>query len=147
MKLKRGTLVMAMDGSKMLLLGNQGDTRKPALQTILQEAAENPKSSQQGADRPGRTFSSASPRRSSFDETDLHAQAKNDFVRSALSLLQTHQQSVGGDVIVLAAPSVLGAFRKQCPDTLKSAIVAEIDKDVVNHAPEDIAAIIDAFED
>ncbi len=146
MKLKHGALVMAMDGTKLMLMRNQGDTRKPVLQTVLQEEAENPRSSQQGTDRPGRSFSSASPRRSSLGETDLHDEAKKDFARSALKHLQQHHENQGGEVIVFAAPSVLGDFRKHCPDHLRSAIVAEIDKDVVNHPPVEIAAIIDALE-
>ncbi len=146
MMLKHGALVCAMDGSKLVLLRNQGDTRKPVLQTILQEVADNPRSSEQGADRPGRTFSSASPRRSALSETDWHSEAKSDFARTALGLLETHHREQGGDVILLAAPSILGNLRKQCPENLKSAIIAEIDKDVVNLPPEKIAAIIDSEE-
>lgn len=146
MKLKHGTLVMAMDGAKMMLMRNQGDTRKPILKTVFQEAADNPRSSQQGSDRPGRSFSSASPRRSALSETDWHDEAEREFPRKALGVLEEHQQDQAGDIILLAAPAVLGNFRKICPDRLKSAIVAEIDKDVVNHPPEEIAAIIDAIE-
>ncbi|NVE95993.1 baeRF12 domain-containing protein [Altererythrobacter lutimaris] len=146
MKLKHGALVMAIDGTKLMLMRNDGDTKKPVLQTIAQEKADNPKTSRQGADRPGRSFSSASPRRSSLGETDLHDEAKKGFAKSALKQLQKHHEDQGGDVIVLAAPSVLGDFRKHCPDSLRSAIIAEIDKDVVNHEPQDIAAIIDALD-
>lgn len=146
MMLKHGALVCAMDGSKMVLLRNQGDTQKPVLQPIIQEAADNPRSSEQGDDRPGRSFSSASPRRSAMTETDLHNEAKTDFARRAIAILEAHHSEHSGDLIVLAAPSVLGNFRKLCPASLKSAIVAEIDKDVVNHAPGDIAAIISAAQ-
>lgn len=145
MKIPKGTWVLAMDGSKMLLLRNRGDTRKPILESILQEEADNPRAGLQGSDRPGRTFSSASPRRSSLTETDWHDEAKKDFTRDALGHVEQQYRDQRGDVIVLAAPSVLGDIRKICPEPLKSAIIAEIDKDVVNHAPEDIAAIIDAI--
>lgn len=146
MKIARGTLVMAMDGNKMLLMRNQGDARKPVLQTVIKEEADNPRSGLQGTDRPGRSFSSATPRRSALDETDWQDEAKRDFARNALRRLQRYHQEEGGDVIVLAAPAVLGDFRKQCPEQLKAVILAEIDKDVVNHPVDEIAAIIDAVE-
>ncbi|MBV7265500.1 baeRF12 domain-containing protein [Erythrobacter ani] len=146
MKLKHGALVMAIDGRKMVLLRNQGDTRKPVLQTVLQEISENPRSGEQGSDRPGRTFSSASSRRSAMSETDWHEEAKKNFVRDALGVLAAYRKEQGSEMLVLAAPSVLGEFRKQCPDSLKPGIIAEIDKDVVNHRPEEIVAIIDAVE-
>lgn len=146
MKIPTNTLVLAMDGSKMLLLRNCGDATDPKLQAVAQEEADNPRASLQGTDRPGRAFSSVSPRRSSYGETDWHEAAKKDFAQRALSLLRTHQQEQGGDVIVIAAPAILGAFRKLRPEKLGSRIVAEIDKDLVNHAPEKIAAIIDAVE-
>lgn len=146
MKIPSNTWVLAMDGSKMLLLRNLGDTLKPVLGTVAQQEADNPRSGLQGTDRPGRAFSSASPRRSSLSETDWHDEAKKDFVQKAQKLLEVHHQEQGGDVIVLAAPSVLGDFRKHCPEKLKSAIVAEIAKDVVNHPPEKIVKIIDAVE-
>jgi protein required for attachment to host cells len=146
MKIATGTLVMALDGSKMQLFRNSGDTRKPVLQLLASQQNENPRSSSQGSDRPGRSFSSASPRRSAMSETDPHDQAERDFTRSVSTILERHQAEEGGDVIILAAPSVLGEFRKCCPAKLKPAILAEIDKDVVNHTPGQIVSIISSAE-
>ncbi|MGB3472448.1 MAG: host attachment family protein [Erythrobacter sp.] len=142
MKIATGTLVLALDGSKMQLFRNQGDTRSPVLQLLASEKNENPRSSSQGSDRPGRSFSSASPRRSAMSETDLHEQAERDFARSAIKILDQYKSNAGAGVIVLAAPRVLGEFRECCPDRLKSEILAEIDKDVVNHTPEQIVSIV-----
>lgn len=146
MRIATGTLVMALDGSKMQLFRNSGDTLKPVLQLLASEQNENPRSSSQGSDRPGRAFSSASPRRSAMSETDLHERAEQEFTRTALATLDKFQSEEGGGVIVLAAPSVLGEFRKCCPEKLKPAILAEIDKDVVNHASEQIVSIISSRE-
>lgn len=110
MKIATGTLVMALDGSKMQLFRNNGDTRKPVLQLLASQQNENPRSSSQGSDRPGRSFSSASPRRSAMSETDLHDQAEREFTRSASKILEEHQAQEGGDVILLAAPSCSASF-------------------------------------
>ena len=146
MKIARGTLVMAMDGSKMLLLRNVGDTQRPILQTILEEKADNPPTSAQGSDRPGRSFSSTSPRRISVNDTDWHDEAKRQFTRQAIDALEQHCEGEAKDVILLAAPSVLGDFRKHASGKVKATVKAEIDKDVVNHSPEDIVAIIDKID-
>lgn len=146
MKIATGTLVMALDGGKMQLFRNNGDTRKPVLQLLASQQNENPRSSSQGSDRPGRSFSSASPRRSAMSETDPHDHAEQAFTRSASTILEEHQAEEGGDVIILFAPSVLGEFRKCCPAKLKPKILAEVDKDVVNHSPDQIVSIISSAE-
>lgn len=146
MKIATGTLVMAMDGSKAHLFKNTGDTQKPLLEPISSHQAANPRSSEQGTDRPGRSFSSGSPRRSAMGETDLHDLAETDFVREASQLLDKAQQEHDRGVILLAAPTVLGEFRKCCPERLRPSILAEIGKDVVNHAPDKIVSIIDAVD-
>ena len=87
MKIPTGTLVAAMDGRKMLLMRNEGDATKPRLETILQEEDRNPKTSLQGTDRPGRSFSSASPRRSAYSDTDWHDEAETAFIISATEKL------------------------------------------------------------
>lgn len=146
MKIAHGTLVMVMDGRKMLLLRNKGDVQKPILQTIVEETAENPRTGLQGTDRPGRAFSRATTRRSALAETDWHEEAKTRFTRDALKTLGKVQKKEDNGVIVLAAPSVLGDFRKHCSGRMKDCIIAEIDKDVVNHVPQDIVKVISAYE-
>lgn len=146
MKIAHGTLVMATDGCKMRIFRNEGDTRRPALQLIAQERAENPKTSLQGTDRPGRAFSSASPRRSSLGDTDIHTQAKSQFALEAIKTLGAIQEKMDSDIILLAAPSVLGEIRKHFCDRVKRRIVAELDRDVVNHVPQDIVEIITTHE-
>lgn len=146
MKIAHGTLVMVMDGSKMLLLRNDGDVPHPELAVIAEEQADNPPTSQQGTDRPGRTFSSASPRRSAYSNTDWHEQSKSRFVRGALGTLGAVMDRNDGATIILAEPSVLGEFRKQCDDSVRKRIIAEIDVDLVNHVTDDIARAITDYE-
>lgn len=146
MKITHGTLVMALDGRKMLLMRNAGDVPHPSLETIAEQEAENPRSSEQGSDRPGRSFSSSGPRRSAVGDTDWHEQAERRFATDAVETLSEVQAREDASVIVLAAPSVLGVFRKQCPKALGEHIVAEIDKDVVNLPNDDIVRVVEAHE-
>lgn len=146
MRIAHGTLVMALDGRKMLLMRNAGDVPRPALQTIAQQEAENPRTGLQGSDKPGRSFSSASPRRSALGDTDWHEQSERRFAIDAVGALSEVQAKDDAPVIVLAAPSVLGVFRKHCGGALKDRIIAEIDKDVVNLPSDDIVKVVSAYE-
>ena len=58
------------------------------------------------------------------------------------------KEQLGDDakLIVLADPSTLGEFRKHRSARLEDRIIAEIDKDVVNQPPDQIAKVITAFE-
>ncbi|HEU4652200.1 MAG TPA: host attachment protein, partial [Croceibacterium sp.] len=72
MKIAHGTLVMAADGQKALLLRNEGDEKYAVLQTIAHDDTDAPPTRELGSDRPGRSFSSLGRRRSALDETDRH---------------------------------------------------------------------------
>lgn len=146
MKIPTGTLVAAMDGRKMLLMRNEGDATKPRLETILQEEDRNPKTSLQGTDRPGRSFSSASPRRSAYSDTDWHDEAETAFIISATEKLDQACRDCDAGVIVFAAPSALGDFRKHRTSSLGNRIIAEIAKDMVNSSQADITEAIAALE-
>ncbi len=64
MKIAHGTLVMAIDGSKMLLFRNEGDEKYVVLDTLKHEEIADPASHEIGTDAPGRSFSSTGSRRS-----------------------------------------------------------------------------------
>lgn len=146
MKIAHGTLVMALDGGKMLLMRNAGDVPRPSLQTIIEQSAENPRTGLQGTDRPGRSFSSSGMRRSAVGDTDWHEEVERRFAIDAVDTLSKAQAKEGSPVIVLAAPSVLGTFREHCPKGLEESIIAEIGKDVVNLTTDDIVEVVTAYE-
>lgn len=146
MKIAHGTLVMALDGGKLLLMRNVGDVPQPSLEAIFQQTTENPRAGVQGADRPGRSFSSSDERRSSLGNTDWHEEGERRFAINAVEMLSEAQAKEEAPVILLAPPSVLGTFRKHCPPALGEGIIAEIGKDVVNLATDDIIKIVSAYE-
>lgn len=146
MKIAHGTLVMALDGRKLLLMRNAGDVPKPSLQTIVEQTAENPRAAVQGTDRPGRSFASTGARRSSVGDTDWQEEGERRFAIDAVEMLSEAQAKENAPVILLAAPAVLGTFRRHCPAALGKNIIAEIDKDVVNLTTDDIVKVVTAYE-
>jgi protein required for attachment to host cells len=142
MKIAHGTLVMAIDGSKMLLFRNDGDEKYVVLDTLSHDQIEDPASHDIGSDAPGRSFASEGNRRSAYSETNWHDQAEERFAIAGAHRLESVLQSEKGDVVVLAAPRTLGQLRKHWGRETKARLIGEIAKDMVHHEWDDIARAI-----
>ena len=112
MKIAHGTLVLAIDGGKMLLFRNEGDEKYAVLDTLSHREIDNPPTREQGADAPGRSYSSVGSRRSAYGQTDGHDRAEEDFAIRAAEGLERVAASDGAGIVVLAPPRMLGQLRK-----------------------------------
>lgn len=146
MKIAHGTLVMAIDGSKMLLFRNEGDEKYAVLDTLSHKEMADPASREIGSDAPGRAFSSTGSHRSAYEETDWHDQAEERFAIAGAERLERVAASEQGDIVVLAAPRTLGVLRKHWGRETKARLVAEIDKDMAHRGWDDIARAIAAHD-
>jgi protein required for attachment to host cells len=145
MNIEHGTLVLVADGSKLLLLRNEGDEKYAVLETMTHEEQGNPAAHEQGTDAPGRRFASFGDSRSSYDETDWHQQAEDAFARHAAAVLeQAAGQHPDAPVIVIAAPRTLGLLRKAYGRATTARLAAEIDKDLAGHTTDDVIAALAA---
>lgn len=144
MQIANGTLVMVVDGAKMLLFKNDGDAKFPVLSTLAHEQIDNPASHDQGTDTPGRSFSSTGSSRSSLGETDWHQQNEDRF---AVHAADTLDRAANGDdgIIVIAPPRMLGELRKQYGAKTSKQLLAEIPKDLAGHVTDDIVKAITAY--
>jgi protein required for attachment to host cells len=146
MKIDNGTLVVALDSTKLLLFRNDGDEKYPVLTTLCHEEADNPPSREHGTDTPGRTHARMGDgRRSSYRETDWHEQSKQQFVRHAADVLEkaaTGQPDAG--IVVIAPPAALGEIRKHYGRATKDRLLSEIVKDLASHMTDDIIDAISA---
>ncbi|WP_436203613.1 host attachment protein [Astrobacterium formosum] len=122
--------VFVGDGRKALFLRNDGDEKFPHLKTERVIVGENPPTRAQGADEPGRTFSSSSPGRSSYEQTDWHELEEKNFARDvAGALVKIVRERKVKALIVVAPPKTLAELRNAFHADVKGRIVAEIDKD------------------
>jgi len=137
--IKHGEWVVVCDGAKALILENTGDVKFPNLKTVQVLEQKDLPTHSVGADKPGRTHSSAGPGSSSVTQTDWHNQSEQVFL--------THlAQRLDGDVaagkvkslILVAPPRALGMIRHAYSHALRGAIRSEIDKDLVRHPVHDI---------
>ena len=131
----RGEWVVVCDGAKGLVLENVGDEKFPNLKTLEVFEQKDLATHELGAEKPGRAYSPAGHGvRGTIEQTDWHDQAERDFLVHLVKHLDT--ALAAGKVkslIVVAPPRALGMLRPVYSHALKSAVRAEIDKDLVKH--------------
>ena len=130
MKLPKGTLVAVVDGEKLALFENAGQT-EVKLKALPVGAIEDRAS---GAS--GRTSSGANP--------DNDTQAEDGFAVGVADAINA--RVLNGKVenlLVIAAPKTLGQLRKGWHKQTESKLVGEIAKDLTGHSTDDIAAAIE----
>ncbi len=136
-------LVMVGDGQKALFLRNRGTTAKPALETEEVLKQDNPQTSDQGTDRPGRRGTAVSSHVSAMEETDWHQLQEDRFaVQIAEALYKSAHAGDFKDLIIVAPPSTLGVLRKAFHTEVSSRIVAELPKTLTGHEVKDIERLI-----
>jgi protein required for attachment to host cells len=133
MKIKSGDWVVVCDGRKAIILVNAGDEVFANLQTRETHEQANPKTSEQGADKPGSVHQSGTSGRSTVEQTDWHDQAEKDFIATVAKRLD--EAVAGGEtqaLFVVAAPRALGALRASYTPAVQKAVKEELAKDYVN---------------
>jgi protein required for attachment to host cells len=130
---KAGEWVVVCDGRKALILENQGDEKFPNLRMHETHEHENPRTHEQGADRPGRIQQSAAPGGSAVEQTDWHDQGEQEFLKLlATRLDKALQKQETKTLVIVAAPRALGMLRPLYSHAVQAALKAEIGKDMVN---------------
>lgn len=145
MKIENGTLVVVLDGAKLLLFRNDGDSKCPVLTTLQHEEVADPPSRELGSDAPGHVHSSTGARASSYGETDWHGQAEDRFARHGAEMLERAARAEPeADIVVIAASRALGELRKHYGRATTARLIGEIDKDMAGHMTDDIVEAIAA---
>lgn len=146
MLVPHGSHIMVVDGSRLALFRNKGKDFDPKLELIEQECDIAPRTSELGADQPGRGFQSVGGRRAAYQETDLHQIMEDQFAERACAKLEAVLGADDAEAILIAPPRVLGKMRKQLDPRTRRRVVAEIDKDYAGRSPEDVARLLSNHE-
>lgn len=142
MRIATGTLVLVADGSKMLLLRNDGDAVYPELNVIEHRTIGNPPNREQMSDAPGISFSSMGTERDTYEEADPHQQREDRFAAEAAAALSKTVKVNEGDVIVVAPPDTLGVLRRHYDGATTARLIVEIDKDLTGHPVPEITRLL-----
>src|SRR3954463_10505255 len=132
LKIRHGDWVIVCDGKKALVLENEGDEKFLNLKTRAVHEQPDLKTHDLGTDAPGRSFSSVGSGRSAVEQTDWHRQEEDRFLQKLVGQLD-HSVKVGEvkSLFIVAPPRALGVLRQAYSHTLRAAVQAEIDKDLV----------------
>ena len=132
--LPAGALLFVGDGRKARFLRNAGNWANPKLVSEHVFADENPRTRDQGSDRPGRVFQSAGTTlRSSVETPDWHEIEEHRFARKVAAVLEEFVRKRDVRALVIAAPPrTLAELRRALHADVKDRVVAEIDKDLTN---------------
>lgn len=135
--------VMVGDGEKAVFLRNEGDATYPNLQVVDVLQQDNPKTGDQGSDRPGRAFASVGMHRSAMQETNWHKLEKHRFAKEiADSLYQAAHRGQYSKLVVAAPPMILGDLRRAFHKKVSDKVVAEVSKDLTNMPPHEMERIL-----
>jgi protein required for attachment to host cells len=140
LRIPHNALVFVGDGSKALILRNEGDAQFLNLRTEQVFTDTNPATHEQGTDRPGRAFSSVGGgMRSSMGQTDWHKLEEHRFAEQVAAALERMVRDRGvAALVVVAPPRALADLRKAFHPDVKKKIIAEIDKDLTKHPLDQI---------
>lgn len=124
--LANGALIVVADARKALFLINKGDETYPNLQVARALDAEpNPRTSEQGTDRPGGSHFAG--RRSRFEQADWHQANEDAFADTVVRTLSTFQEI--RQLVIVAPPKFLARMRHHLPGHGGLQKIAEIAKD------------------
>ncbi len=143
LRIPHGAWVLVGDGRKALFMRNDGDADFPNLKVerVLQQ--DNPATSAQGSDAPGRSFSSIGHGRSAYEQTDWHELQEHrfarDIVRGLSGIVAAGRVKA---LIVVAPPRTLADLRTEMPHDVEALVVAEIDKDLTKHPVYEIEKVL-----
>ena len=144
LRITHGTWILVSDGRKALFIRQDGDHDLPnfSVQHMLQDE-ENPRTADQGSDRPGLNAPAGGAGGAAMPQTDWHDLAEKAFARSTLATLERLSREIAIDrLVVVAPPRTLAVLRADMPATLRTHIRAEIAKDYVNHPLPEIQRLL-----
>jgi protein required for attachment to host cells len=128
------------DGQRALFLRNAGDEHFTNLTAERVFVDENPRTHEQGTDRPGRAFKRAmTNRRSSMETTDWHELEKHRFAQRVASAIEELVRARKVRAMIVAAPArTLAELRHAFHPDVQRRIIAEVGKDLTKHPISEI---------
>ena len=124
------TLIAVADGSqaRFYLHDRPGEAIRPAPYPAM--AIANPRTHEQGTDKPGRAFSSVGSARSAMENpVDWHQQAEDRFARGVAERIEgILAKKPGWRLVLVAPPDTLGTLRQSLSHA-RERIIGEVPKD------------------
>lgn len=141
-ELTNGTWIVVADSEKALLMRNLTDHADPNFEVVSREdqpeVADN-------ADRPGRRSDSSGGQISAMEQSDWHVLARDKFAKELAEILYAHaHKGAYEQLVIAAAPDLLGKLRNELHAEVTAKVVAEVPKNLANHTVRDLERLIKA---
>jgi protein required for attachment to host cells len=146
MLIPHDTLVMTLDGGRMMLYRNVGDVSAPTLKLLEQKELNAPSTAALGDDGPGRTFQSAGSSRAAYEATDLHQKSEDLFVDEMAKILASYMKQTGQSAILIAPARVSGQVREHLTLEVRSRLIGELSKDYTGKTALELVDLLDRHE-
>jgi protein required for attachment to host cells len=143
MGLPHNALVLVADGRKILIFRNRGDENQIDLRTEAHDKRADAKDSEMRTDAPGTNHQSVGLARSSYQETDSHQQAEDDWVKEAAEELK--KRALANDfeaLVIVAPPKALGVLRRELHKEVEKRIILTLNKEMTDRPIPDIEALL-----
>jgi protein required for attachment to host cells len=143
MPLPHDALVLVADGRKMLLFRNHGDLNQMDLRTETHGERENIENMEANSDGPGTSFQSFSPRRSSYEVTDVHQMEEDRWIKDAAEELK--RRALRNDfaaLVIVAPPRSLGVLKKYLHKEVERRVVVTVNKEMSARPIPDIETLL-----
>lgn len=128
---KTVTWILVADGARARIFKNEGPGKgiEPAVSGEFHKPL--PKTSEIGADRPGRGHDAVTAGRHAVDTTDWHRFEKEKFAKEMAEILDGAGTAGAYDRLILVAPpKTLGDLRGALSPATRKKVTGEIDKDL-----------------
>lgn len=137
--------VLVADGEKALFFQNDGTRKTPDFRVVRELEQDNPPTREQGTQQPGRMNDAGPGQKSAVDQTDWHRLAEERFAKDAAALLYKYaHKNRFKEIVLCAAPRVLGELRKELHPEVASRVIGEVPKTLTNHPVDQIEKILSA---
>lgn len=134
-----GAWVLVGDGRRALLFQNHGDASLLDLRVVETRVDDNPATSEQGTDKPGRSFASRGGVRSAVEDADWHEIEEERFARAmAERINKAAELGEFSEIVIVAPPRTLGEIRKELTGKAQRKVVGELAKDLTRHPLKEI---------
>jgi len=143
MPIPKNTLVLVVDGRKMLFLRNDGDAGRIDLHTESHDARQDAKDSDMKTDGAGTQGQSHGYGRPTYQETDYHQLAEDRWAADAAERVNKRALANDFDALaVIASPKTLGELRKHWNKDVQRRIIVELPKEMTDRPIRDIEQML-----
>lgn len=145
MKIPHSTVVLVVDGRKMILLRNQGDETRIDLRIEAEDEQELARDHERKSDLAGQSPAPANigHHGGTMEEPDYQQQDEDRWAKAAADLLQ--RRALANDfpaLVIIAPPKTLGVLRQHYHKAVEALLIGEFAKEMTDRPVPDIEALV-----